>query len=219
MLRAILLTCLLSLSSLPARGDEGRRVRKTLVTPIDMLPIPENTPLEDVVSSLSERFRFPIVIDTAAFQAADIRDIEQQGVKLPKLTGVSLHTTLRLIVGQVNGAIVQLGGQVWIVPPNQRIPRMMGQKIDVRHKDLTIGQVIEDLQERTGANIELFPNLGAVLERKVTCDWKQVRLDRAIERLASLAKLEVVLDEGCLYIALPDDAHQLRMLIEADMPR
>lgn len=218
MRRTLVLAVLVVAASSFLQADEGRRVRQILVTPTNTLPIPGNSTLEDVVGSFSERYQIPIVIDTAAFRAKDMEDVAEHGIQLPNLMGVSLHTTLRLVAGQVGGAIVQIGGQVWIVPQELRVQRMMSQKIDLQYKNKTIGKVLEDLQKRTGAAIEVDHTLGVILDRKVTLDRKQVRLDQAIERLASLAKLEMVQIEDCLYITTPENAQIMRDLFEVGPP-
>jgi hypothetical protein len=216
--RVILIVGLLAAIPGLARADEGRRVRQALLKPTNTLPIPK-TALGDVLNSFSDRFNLVIVIDTAAFKARDRDDVASRTVELPKLQGVSLSTALRLLVGQVGGSVVQIGGQLWVVPPEDRVARMLSQKVDVHYKNQPLGEVLADFTERTGVPIEPLPNLAPLLDRKVSCDWKQVRADRAVERLASLARLDAVLMEDCLVVGTPEMIRDLRLLLEADMPR
>jgi hypothetical protein len=219
MIRVAFLVGVLAGCCIPLRADGGRKLGRILAKPINLAPIP-STPLGDVITSFARRFDIPIIIDSGAFEKClQIKNVEREAVQLPKLTGVSLNTTLRLIAGQVGGAIVQQGDQLWLVPTEERIPRMMSQRVDGQYKNATVAKALEDLGERTGGYIVLDEGLGKEAERLVTIELKQERLDRAVERLAALAKLEAIKIDGALYVTTPEQARLLRLMVEQNAPR
>jgi hypothetical protein len=66
-----------------------------------------NTQLKDALEFLSDRYDLTILIDTKAFEDdLQVKEIETQPVKLPKMIGVSLGTVLRLLLSQVNGTYI-----------------------------------------------------------------------------------------------------------------
>ena len=67
--------------------------------------IDPNTPLKDALDFLSQRYDLTFVVDTKAFEAIGVQKAEEQPVQLPRMTGVSLETVLRLLLGQVKGEV------------------------------------------------------------------------------------------------------------------
>lgn len=63
--------------------------------------IDPNTPLKDALEFLSDKEDLTIIIDTEAFKAEGLAEVESQAVKLSKMSGVSLGTVLRLLLGQL----------------------------------------------------------------------------------------------------------------------
>jgi tetratricopeptide (TPR) repeat protein len=67
----------------------------------------EPGPLKDALGFLSERYGVPIIIDTEAFKSdLGVNDVENQQVRMPRLSGVSLGTVLRLLLAQVQGTFI-----------------------------------------------------------------------------------------------------------------
>jgi tetratricopeptide (TPR) repeat protein len=91
----------------PAALQNIRRLRDKLAQPISLSEGFDSGPLRDALGFLSERYGFPIIVDTEAFKNDNsINDIESQTVKLGKMVGVSLGTVLRLLLAQVNGTYI-----------------------------------------------------------------------------------------------------------------
>src|SRR5438552_8942547 len=63
--------------------------------------IDANTPLKDVMEFLKDRYDISIVIDTQAFKAKGIEDVEGSAIHLPKLIRVNLGTILQVTLKQI----------------------------------------------------------------------------------------------------------------------
>lgn len=89
----------------PVTIRKVKELREKLAKPINLEKgIDANTPLKDALDFLQDRYDLTILIDTAAFEAdQQLKEVESQPVKLPKMLGVSLGTVLRLLLSQVNG--------------------------------------------------------------------------------------------------------------------
>jgi hypothetical protein len=89
----------------PATLRKIREMKAALNRSIDLEKgIEANTPLKDALEFISDRFGITILIDTQAFKSdLSVDAVEDQPVKLPKMTNVSLGTVLRMLTAQING--------------------------------------------------------------------------------------------------------------------
>jgi hypothetical protein len=61
-----------------------------------------NTLLGDAFAFLEEKFEVPILIDTAAFRAAGVEELEKSPIKLRRMKGVRLGTVLQRLLDQAD---------------------------------------------------------------------------------------------------------------------
>jgi hypothetical protein len=82
-----------------------RELRNKLSQPVTLdKPIDPNTSFKDALDFISDRYDITILVDAAAFKAAQSEgNIDDRTVRLPRMTGVSLGTVLRLLAAQVDG--------------------------------------------------------------------------------------------------------------------
>ncbi|MBV9123350.1 MAG: hypothetical protein JO112_08335, partial [Planctomycetes bacterium] len=91
----------------PLTVKKVRDMSNKLNQPITLdKPIDPNTPLSDALEFLSDKYDITILIDTEAFKSDGVQDISSQGVKLPRMVGVSLATALRLLLSQVGATYI-----------------------------------------------------------------------------------------------------------------
>jgi tetratricopeptide (TPR) repeat protein len=92
----------------PVTLRKMREMREKLNKTVDLEKgIEANTPLKDALEFLSDRYQITILVDSAAFKSdLSVDAVEEQPVKLPKMTGVSLATVLRMITAQINGTFM-----------------------------------------------------------------------------------------------------------------
>src|SRR5262249_37923196 len=102
----------------------AEEVHSRLVSVFNYPGFDPNTPLRDALGFVSERQGLMILVDTQAFkEEMSINEPEQQPVKMPPTASVPLREILRLVCDQANGAFVQTGTVIWVVPKSQVLPR------------------------------------------------------------------------------------------------
>jgi tetratricopeptide (TPR) repeat protein len=88
----------------PLTLQKIREMKNRLGRPVSLdKGFPDNTTLREALEFLSDRYDVTILVDGQAFKAEGTDAIEDQTVKLPRMTNVSLATVLRLLTAQVNG--------------------------------------------------------------------------------------------------------------------
>src|SRR5262249_8646849 len=80
-----------------------RELKQKLSQPVDLKGIDANTPFKDALEFISDRYDLTILVDSASFKSDNMTEVDELQVRLPKMTGVSLGTVLRLLAAQVNG--------------------------------------------------------------------------------------------------------------------
>jgi len=79
--------------------------------------IDKNTPLQDVVEFLSDRFDLAIIVDSAEFRLLAVADnVEDAPISLPPQKDVPVEKVIEQVAGQLNGDYVIKGGAVVPVP-------------------------------------------------------------------------------------------------------
>src|SRR5262249_32932301 len=114
-----------------------RELRDKLAKPVILNKgIDANTPLKDALEFLGDRYELAIRIDTKAFRAAGVGGIEDQPVRLQRLSGVTLDRVLTALLTQVGGGYVVRGDGVEVTTrqralaenqprdPSDRTPRV-----------------------------------------------------------------------------------------------
>src|SRR5262249_36210317 len=63
--------------------------------------IDAGTKLSDALDFLADRYDLTFVVDSKAFEAFGLAKVEDQAVQMPKMLRVTLHTVLRIMLGQL----------------------------------------------------------------------------------------------------------------------
>jgi hypothetical protein len=88
----------------PLTLQKVREMKNKLAKPVSLEKgFPDNTALKEALEYLSDRYDVTILVDTQAFKAEGVDAPEDQPIKLPRMTNVSLATVLRLLTAQING--------------------------------------------------------------------------------------------------------------------
>jgi tetratricopeptide (TPR) repeat protein len=88
----------------PVTRRKAREMKAKLSQVVDLKNGIESMPLRDALENLQDLYQVTILTDSQAFKTDLSEDeIETHSVKLPKMTGVTLATVLRLLTGQING--------------------------------------------------------------------------------------------------------------------
>lgn len=110
------------------------------------------------------------------------------------------------------------GGQV-IASPNTLIETIYGEPVTARYKNKPLAEVIEDLQERTGANIVLggaARDNGQVL---ITANFNDVRLLTVLKIVGDMCdfKMKPVVIDNVFYLTGADRANELQQEVNRDL--
>src|SRR5438132_2844460 len=79
-------------------------------------PIDKNTPFQDAIEFLSDRFNVRITIDKEAFKKQQVDNVVDLPVHLPRASRVSLALVLRLLASQLHGTYAVKRDRIQIVP-------------------------------------------------------------------------------------------------------
>jgi hypothetical protein len=191
--------------------------------------IAANTPLRDALESLAERHECTILLDNAAFKEEGVENVEDQPVRLPRLSGVRLDTVLRRVAAQVYGVPLVRGDHLEITTAQRAAKNVWGTYLPAEESDqpgrprralplvhasfagIPLQAALRDLMDQAGASIVLDAMRSGELARApVTAKLDNVPLDSAVRLLAGQADLRVVVLDNVLYVTTPQHAQTLR---------
>jgi hypothetical protein len=209
-------------SALPAAADAPKepktpkppasaaRLQDILAGKVSTDEIAPNTALKDALAFLGERFNVTILIDTQAYKdTLDINEPDQMPVRLPRMSNIPLREILRALCEQAQGAFVQIGDVLWVVPTNQVLPRLLRQSVDVSFVNRPLDQALQELSDQTGASIVLDGSRVGNGNAPVTAKLRGVGLENAVRVLADAAGLKMVVVGHVLYVTDPTHAEEL----------
>lgn len=105
-----------------------------------------------------------------------------------------------------------------VVPMNQLIEDMYGEPVTVRYKNKSLAEVIEDLQERTGANIVLNGKALPELDKAtVTANFNDTRLLTVLKVVGDMHNLKPVVVDNVFYLTDPAKANALQQEVNRDL--
>ena len=181
-------------------------------------------PLKDALALLAEKHALPILVDGEAFKTdLQIPDVENQEVRLPKLTGIRLGTVLERLAAQVHGGFLvkadhialttaaRVQDAVWgTVEPDESAPIPAHRRprlplVNASWDRQPLETALRELGDVTGVAVVLDrrragPKAGA----RVTAALINVPADTAARLLANQAGLKAVLVDHALYVTAPD---------------
>jgi hypothetical protein len=183
--------------------------------------------LSTVLEFVADKADLPIVIDLEAFKAEENAQAEpeQQEVRLQKLTGVTVATTLRLVLGQINATYVIRCDHIEIIPRTRLAlelnPPAAGGPDEAQRvfafplvhgawDGKSLANALNDLATQSGKPILLAPYVGEKGQAKITAHFTNVSLDNAVRLVAEMAELKVVEAGNVLFVTTPDRAAELQ---------
>jgi hypothetical protein len=178
--------------------------------------IDPNTPLKDAVEFISDKFEVPIVIESQAFRAKGIPEVETQPVRLPRLRNIRLSGLLRLLLDQVNATYLIRDDYVQIVP----LPTVPGGGPEVDRSALPLvyaifekrplDDALHELADQVDSSVVLDANRAAEKAKApVTATFKNVGVDTAVRLLADMTGLKMVRVDNVLYVTTPEGASEV----------
>lgn len=130
-----------------------------------------------------------------------------------------------LIVPEYKPASIPGSGQTGeanpVVPPSQLLEDFYGEPVTVRYKKRPLSEVIEDLQERTGANIVLNTNkLGGDVDPDkwfVTANFNDTRLLTVLKIVGDMHGLKPVVIDNVFYLTDAATADEMQKEVNRDL--
>jgi hypothetical protein len=168
-------------------------------------------PLRDALENLSERYNFSYIVDAVAFQNdLQIADVENQPVKLAKLAGVRLHKVLQMLVAQVQADVLVHDGIVEVLPATRlQGEEVLKRRVDAAFAGRPINQALQELADRSGANIVLDNRLEEKATTQVSADLQAVPVQTVVRVLADMAGLRAVVLDNLIYVTSEQNAAKL----------
>jgi hypothetical protein len=113
-------------------------------------------------------------------------------------------------------------GKLRRVSEEQLAEAIYGEPVTVRYKNKPLAEVIEDLEERTGANIVLNggrggPDLEVVGTKKVTANFNDARLLTVLRIIGDMCGLRPVVIDNVYYLTDSESAARLQMEVDRDL--
>jgi hypothetical protein len=191
-------------------GNRARQWRERLdqIITVEFEP---NTPLREALSHIAERYKLTILIDTDFFKVDQNQpDVENQPIKLPKLTDVRLITALRAILQQINGDFYTKD-DVFVVVPRTYIEtgRVLKHPVDVSFTKRPLAEALSELSDISGLSVVLDPRGQADGTLTVTADFRNVPVQDAVRVLADMAGMKSVVLDNLIYVTSVKNANHL----------
>ncbi len=185
--------------------------------------IDANTPLKDALEFLKQEYGLaPVLIDSQAFKSdVQIESVEDQPVKLPKMTGVRLGTVLQKLVAQVQRAYLVRSDHIEITTFQRQYVEVWGLPDDERRRralplvhnafdQVPLETALRELSDATGVSVVLDTHhAGEKAKTAVTAMLNNVPLDTAVRLLADQAELQAVLLDNVLHVTTKEQARSL----------
>jgi hypothetical protein len=204
-----------------ARAATAQEIRNRLAKPITLdRGIDANTSLGDAMAFLSERFGVSIIVNNSAFKdEAGVESADDLAVRLPRIVDVKLGTVLRLLAKQINGTYLIRGDHIEITTPQRNSPLMWVDPqfnehdrrrhvpiVDAEFIHRPLNTALRELSDESGISIVLDARTAETAKTAVTATLNGVPIDTAVELLANMVGLKMVVKDRALYVTDPDNA-------------
>ncbi|HEV3115748.1 MAG TPA: hypothetical protein VGY58_01765 [Gemmataceae bacterium] len=189
--------------------------------------IEANTPLKDALEFLKEQYKLPLIlVNTAAFKAEGVENVEDMPVKLPRLNAIRLGTVLQKIAAQVNGAFLVRVDHLELTTkssrefeiwgrPQEDSPDRQRRLLPLTHAALEqrpLDEALRELASATGFNVVIDVRHAAERSHAaVTAILNNVPLDTAVRLLADEADLQALLLDDVLFVTTREQARALQL--------
>jgi hypothetical protein len=173
----------------------------------DQNGIVKDTPLFELLQSLSKRYNLSIVVNEEAFKVEGVVDIKERKptFSATQFRGLNPHQFLGLILGDLNATYLIRNGLVEIVPvahaaritkssilTSEDAQTYLAQPlVSIVVKEKPLNEVVAELAELFDLNVVVAPQSGDARTGFVTARLLNVPADRALEHLALQCDLRV----------------------------
>jgi hypothetical protein len=207
-----------------ARADEKQPrdlIRQKLAKPVT-LPKETNTTIKDFVDELARQCGVSFVLDQAAFRAdQQIDNINEQPMKLPRLTDVPLRAVLRLMLQQLEwaaGGYRVRDGYIEITTLQRVLLQSVANGepplrplVDVEFVRRPLDEALRDLADQADINYLVDEaHIGDKGKTPVSATLENVPVDTAARLLSDMAGLQAVLADNVLYLTTRDKGKELQ---------
>jgi type II secretory pathway component GspD/PulD (secretin) len=181
----------------------------------------DDAPLRDVLEFLSDKYKVTFVVDTQAFEQANVgggKSVEDSQVRLPKMPGVALETVLRYLTAQIDGTYLVRRNYIEITTRHRQVLEAFGPAVSYESAPPTVNVAFEarpldkalaDLAAQSGKNLVLDPRVQDRETLTVTAQLLNTPIDSAVKVVADMAGLQPVVLENVYYITTKENAIRL----------
>jgi hypothetical protein len=189
----------------------------------------DNTPLKDVLSFLSDKYGVAFIVNVQAFDRDNAnRTVEDSPLRLQRMPGVSLRTTLRYVLGQVQGHVLVRNDHLEIVSLNEAMTVAYGKPpgryvsegrlgaqlgaplVNIVSDRQPLERALADIAEQSGRNIVLDSRVTDRDKLVVTTKLLNTPTDTAVRVLAELCNLKSVPLDNVFVITTREHAAELQ---------
>ncbi len=181
------------------------------------------TNLGDALDLIEDRFGLPFEVNEKAFLQEGINNIRETDLSqrsLPRMTNLSVATSLRLLLDRIPVPAVALIRKETVeittvnfvraelgIPEGRPLLPLVWEEMD----GVPLGRALLQLGKASGLNVVLDPRaLGEDLANlKITAHFANVPVDSAVRILANMADLQAVQLDNVFYVTTPKRAAQL----------
>jgi hypothetical protein len=163
---------------------------RKLADPVNFPDGMDQTPLKDALEHVKQRADLPIILNEDAFRA-DLGDpdVKNRPVRLDPVSGLSVGTVLRLLVGQVQGSFLVRPGYVEVLPELRVRTSVWGNvepEVAQLESAVGLGGGLGGLTVSGGRPRPMLP--------LVHSEFDRMPLDKALAELAERTGVSVILD-------------------------
>lgn len=185
---------------------------------IETKGLQERVKLKTALEYFYEKFggKLPIVVDREAFPHADHADgnpYEAEVILPPVPSKMLMSTALRLVLSQVgkgNATYLVRQGVVEITTlENARASRRLQETISARFVKRPLSEVLEELANENGVNINLDPKVGKKADTPITAAFRNSPLEDALVTITESAGLKFVPLVNSIYVTTPEKAKRI----------
>jgi hypothetical protein len=182
-------------------------------------------PLRESLDFLIDTYGVEIRIDTEAFKREGITDIENQEVKLKKISNARLDTVLRLLlipaqatflvradhieVTTLRAAATEVWGslEIELREDGSSRKRPLMRLVNLTFDQTPLPEALEELAAASGSSVVLDrQRAGDHARLKISMSLNNVPVDTAVRLLANQSELKLVMIDSVLLVTTPENA-------------
>ena len=204
-----------------AKKDATAELLAKLRKPVDFA-ITDELRLQDLADLIAEKHGVPITINALAFSVIIGETPAEMMMKLPKVKGLTLATTLKQALQEKNATFLVRKGHIELVPiqtaakeakisgtDDEGAVRLSQPLVSAIYKEKPLNEALADLAEEYDLTIVMAPQAADNRMGFVNARLLNVPADKAIEMLALQADLRVVQKGNSFFVTSKDHANEL----------